>query len=304
MQAFPIICTSLTKRFGSLVALESVSFEVATPGVIGLVGPNGSGKSTLLRLLTGKLKPSNGEVRLFGKPPRESRLLYTNVGYLSSSDRMFPELSVLENMIYRGRLYGLDHQQGSAMAARLLRDRNLYGLRDRRPDKLSTGQRRQVSLLSTLMHAPKLLLLDEPTTGIDITAISQIYQLMAELCEEECTIVLATHSIEELVTLCQRTIALHDGQLVHDSATAELGASRSEVRDALQYLFLGSDVPRPARVRRGSRPERLEELQQALADEAVPASHSSRLSPPGEPDMIDFDQSLPDIPRIGTGVSQ
>lgn len=243
MNVAPITCSDLTKRFGSLIALESVNFVLEKPGVVGLVGPNGSGKSTLLRLLMGALKPSSGEVHLYGHAPRESRLRYTNVGYLSASDRMFPELTVLENMIYRGRLYGLDHQRGSTMAARLLRERNLYGLRDRRPDTLSTGQRRQVSLLSVLMHQPKILLLDEPTTGIDITAISQIYQLMSELCEEDCTILLATHSIEELVTLCTRTLALHDGQLVFDRPTVELGKTRAEVRDTLQYLFLGSDAP-------------------------------------------------------------
>jgi len=245
MMSPPITCQGLSKRFGNVIALESVSFDVNSPCVIGLVGPNGSGKSTLLRLLMGAIKPSCGEVHLFGRSPRESRLNHTNVGYLSAADRMFAELTVLENMIYRGRMYGIDSKQSSAVAARLLRERNLYSLRDRRPDTLSTGQRRQVSLLSTLMHEPKLLLLDEPTTGIDIMAITQIYQLMAELCADNCTIVLATHHLEELVTLCQRTIALHDGQLVHDSPTEELGSSRSQVRDSLRYLFLGRGLPEP-----------------------------------------------------------
>lgn len=243
MTIAPITCKDLTKRFGSLIALESVSFSLNTPGVVGLVGPNGSGKSTLLRLLMGTLKPSGGELHLFGHTPRESRRHHTSIGYLSAADRMFPEITVLENMIYRGRLYGLSHQEGSTMAARLLRERNLYGLRDRVPETLSTGQRRQVSLLSVLMHQPKILLLDEPTTGIDITAISQIYQLMSELCEEDVTVLLATHSIEELVTLCTRTLALHDGQLVYNRPTVELGHTRKEVRDTLQYLFLGSDAP-------------------------------------------------------------
>ena len=248
MLAEPISCSLLSKRFGNVSALESVTFKVAKPCVIGLVGPNGSGKSTLLRLLMGAQKPSSGDVQLFGRAPRESRIRYTDVGYLSAADRMFPQLTVLENMIYRGRLYGLDSKTCSTMAARLLRDRNLYGQRDRSPDVLSTGQRRQISLLATLMHQPKILLLDEPTTGIDIMAITQIYQLMEELCEDNCTILLATHSIEELVTLCGRTIALHDGQLVHDSATKDLGTSRKQVRDSLQYLFLGRSVPQSPRL--------------------------------------------------------
>jgi ABC-type multidrug transport system ATPase subunit len=276
----------LTKRFGSLIALESVSFSLRTPGVVGLVGPNGSGKSTLLRLLMGALKPSSGEVHLFGHAPRESRIRHTNVGYLSAADRMFPELTVLENMIYRGQLYGLDHQRGSTMAARLLRERNLYSLRDRRPNTLSTGQRRQVSLLSTLMHQPKILLLDEPTTGIDITAISQIYRLMAELCEEDCTILLATHSIEELVTLCARTLALHDGQLVFDKPTVELGRTRAEVRDSLQYLFLGSEAPsrQPSATPTMPSANDLRSSDEILEMTPAKANGSGK-----EPDLIDFE---------------
>jgi ABC-type multidrug transport system ATPase subunit len=255
----------------------------------------------------GAQKPSGGEVHLFGRAPRESRLRYTDVGYLSAADRMFPELTVLENMIYRGRMYGLDIKHTSTMAARLLRERNLYGLRDRRPDTLSTGQRRQVCLLSSLMHQPKILLLDEPTTGIDITAITQIYALMSELCEDNCTILLATHSIEELVTLCQRTIALSDGQLVHDSPTTDLGKSRAEVRDSLQYLFLGRGLPTrhqaPPPV---SKPEH--EVPVELTLEAAPGveqefelSLEEDVEPPPAPhfndDVIDFDR--PSLVRTG-----
>lgn len=284
----PIIVNSLSKRFGNVIALESVSFEVHRPCVIGLVGPNGSGKSTLLRLLMGSIRPSGGEVKLFGHAPRESRLRHTDVGYLSSADRMFPELTVLENMIYRGSMYGLNSRDCSMMACRLLRDRNLYHLRDRLPHTLSTGQRRQVSLLSTLLHQPKVLLLDEPTTGIDIMAITQIYRLMSELCEDNCTIVLATHHLEELVTLCQRTIALHDGQLVHDCATADLGSTREEVRDALQYLFLGRTFPvRP--------PAASDDSSLPTVSHSPPPAELSleedRHAPVDPPRVVDFDRS-------------
>lgn len=290
MLAPAITCSNLSKRFGNVIALESVSFEVERPCVIGLVGPNGSGKSTLLRLLMGAQKPSAGEVRLYGRAPRESRLQYTDVGYLSAADRMFPQLTVLENMIYRGRMYGLDSKLGSTMAARLLRDRNLYGLRDRSPADLSTGQRRQISLLSTLMHQPKILLLDEPTTGIDITAITQIYALMKELCDDNCTILLATHNIEELVTLCERTIALHDGQLVHDSQTSELGTSRAAVRDSLQYLFLGRGVPQASLLPKVA-VEKEPEFNLQLEDDDPP---------PRFPDeVIEFDQRSINIGRQG-----
>lgn len=242
----PIEAVNLSKRFGTLIALDDVSFEVSKPCVIGLVGPNGSGKSTLLRLLMGSMKPSSGEARLFTRSPRESRTMHTDIGYLSAADRLFPELTVLENMIYRGRFYGLDKKQGASMATRLLRERSLYALRDRNPETLSTGQRRQISLLSTLMHQPKILLLDEPTTGIDMLAINDIYRLMSELCEDSCTIVLATHHLEELVTLCQHTIALHDGQLVYDGLTSRLGSNREAVRGSLQRFFTGKGIVPPS----------------------------------------------------------
>lgn len=245
MTSAPITCEHLSKRFGNTIALEDVTLNITRPCVVGLVGPNGSGKSTLLRLLVGSIKPSRGEVRLFGRPPVESRRRATNVGYLGAADRMFPELTVLENMIYRSQFYGVDRHDAPTMAAGLLRDRKLYHLRDNKPGELSTGQRRQVCLLSTLMHKPKILLLDEPTTGIDMLAINEIYALMTELCADDCTIVLATHHIEELVSLCERTIALSDGQLVQHCATSHLGTSRPQVRASLQELFHGRVLPDP-----------------------------------------------------------
>lgn len=253
MGVAPINCTMLHKRFGNVIALEEVSFQVSKPSVIGLVGPNGSGKSTLLHLLMGSYEPSNGDVTLFGRSPKTSRRHHLDVGYLSAKDSMFPDLTVLENMIYRGMWYSLNPEEASSAAARLLRDRNLYSLRDKRPGTLSTGQRRQISLLSTLMHQPKILLLDEPTTGIDILAITEIYDLMSRLCDADVTIVLATHSLEELVSLCDRTIALYDGQLIHDSPTGDLGVEHSDVRKSLHRLFQGlpldsspdNPVPKP-----------------------------------------------------------
>lgn len=243
MNSAPITCEHLSKRFGDIIALEDVTLNIPRPCVVGLVGPNGSGKSTLLRLLVGSIKPSRGEVRLFGRPPVESRQRATNVGYLGAADRMFPELTVLENMVYRSQFYGVNRHEAPTMAAGLLRDRKLYHLRDRKPGELSTGQRRQVCLLSTLMHKPKILLLDEPTTGIDMLAINVIYELMAELCADDCTIVLATHHIEELTSLCERTIALVDGQLVQHCATSHLGSTRPQVRASLQELFQGRILP-------------------------------------------------------------
>lgn len=247
MSTAPIICNGLSKRFGNTIALEDVTLKIDKPCVVGLVGPNGSGKSTLLRLLMGSIKPSRGDVLLFGRSPRETRQRYTEVGYLGASDRMFPDLTVLENMIYRAQFYNLRQSEAAETAAMLLRDRRLYSLRDRSPTELSTGQRRQVCLLSSLLHKPKVLLLDEPTTGIDMLAINQIYALMAELCADDCTIVLATHHLEELVTLCQQTIALNDGQLVQHCETEQLGNTRTEVRNSLQELFHGRSLPTDGR---------------------------------------------------------
>ncbi|TVS17085.1 MAG: ABC transporter ATP-binding protein [Gammaproteobacteria bacterium] len=245
MSNTPIAFQHVTKRFRNTVALESVSFSIPGPCVVGLVGPNGSGKSTLLRLLVGAITPTRGEIRVFGLNPVDARLRATSVGYLAASDRMFPELTLIENMVYRSQFYGVDRREAPSLAATLLRDRGLYHLRDRKPGELSTGQRRQVCLLSVLMHKPRILLLDEPTTGIDMVAINQIYALMAELCADDCTIILATHHLEELVSLCDRTLALSDGQLVQHCETRRLGATREHVRASLQALFQGKVVPEP-----------------------------------------------------------
>lgn len=249
MQPAVIDTKGLSKRYGNLIALDDVSFRVDHPSVVGLVGPNGSGKTTLLRLLVGALRPSGGDVTLFGAVPHRSTDLHKIIGYLSAADRLIPDLTVHENMIYRSKFYGMDVSEAAATAAKLLRERGLHFLRDRYPPTLSTGQRRQVTLLSTILHRPKLLLLDEPTTGIDIMAINEIYTLLEDLCADSTTIVLATHHVDELIALCERTIALHDGQLVHDSLTASLGSSRTEIRSSIQHLFSGrvlvSEPPSP-----------------------------------------------------------
>lgn len=243
MSTIPITFQHVTKRFRNTIALENLSFSISKPCVVGLVGPNGSGKSTLLRLLVGAIQPSRGDISVFGLSPRDARLRATSVGYLAATDRMFPELTLIENMVYRSQFYGVNRHDAPSLAATLLRDRKLYHLRDRKPGELSTGQRRQVCLLSVLMHKPKILLLDEPTTGIDMLAINQIYALMAELCADDCTIILATHHLEELVSLCDRTIALNDGQLVQHCPTDRLGSTREQVRSSLQELFQGRIIP-------------------------------------------------------------
>lgn len=246
MSNTPISFKHVTKRFRNTIALENITFTVPGPCVVGLVGPNGSGKSTLLRLLVGAITPTRGEISVFGLNPVDARLRATSVGYLAATDRMFPELTVLENMLYRSQFYGVDRREAPSLASGLLRDRGLYHLRNRKPGELSTGQRRQVCLLSVLMHKPRIMLLDEPTTGIDMLAINEIYALMAELCADDCTIILATHHIEELLSLCDRTLALSDGQLVQHCETRRLGSTRDQVRSSLQALFRGNVVPDPA----------------------------------------------------------
>ncbi len=202
---------NLTRRFGDFVAVDHISFEVGKGEIVGYLGPNGSGKTTTIRMLLGLLKPSDGKATVLGydvfKQSEEVRL---RVGYMSQKFAIYDDLTTLENLTFYGGVYGINDK------ARILHTLELVGLKGHEHTltrDMSTGWRQRLSLGIALVHEPKLLFLDEPTSGVDPTARRAFWDLIYGLAEGGVTILVTTHYMDE-AEYCERVGVMRDGKLL------------------------------------------------------------------------------------------
>jgi ABC-2 type transport system ATP-binding protein len=220
----PIIALAATvKRFGTATALRGISLEVAKGEMFGLIGPDGAGKTTTLRLTCGLIRPDAGSVRVMGADPwRTRRVATAAIGYVSQRFSLYGDLSVDENIAFFARLHGV--RDFEARRTRLLELTRLLPFRDRLADRLSGGMKQKLALACTLVHEPPLLVLDEPTTGVDPVSRREFWKLLAEFLTQGLTIVMATPYLDE-AERCSRVALLHDGRVLAVATPAELQAS-------------------------------------------------------------------------------
>jgi ABC-2 type transport system ATP-binding protein len=213
----------LYKRFGSIVAVDSVSFQVEEGEIFGLLGPNGAGKTTTIRMLTGILKPDGGEARIMGynihKDPVKARML---IGVVPEEANPYPDLSAWDNLMLVGRLYGLPKHTVEDRASSLLRLLDLYDARKRRAGNLSKGMRQKLLVAMALIGEPKVLFLDEPTSGLDVLSARKIRSLILDLKKNGDTILLTTHNVEEAGALCDRILIINGGRVVEMGTPEDL----------------------------------------------------------------------------------
>ncbi len=212
----------LTRRFGRAVtAVDAVTLQAPAGSVFGLVGPDGAGKSTLIRMLATVLAPSEGDALVFGESVvTQAAAVKPRIGYLSQRFSLYPDLTVAENLAFFGRLRGVPRAEMRARSKRLLEFAGLSGFANRRAEHLSGGMRQKLALAVTLMHGPDLLLLDEPTTGVDPVSRREFWRIISGLRRDGITVFLATPYMDE-AERCTRIAFMDEGRiLLHDTPAA------------------------------------------------------------------------------------
>jgi ABC-2 type transport system ATP-binding protein len=248
----------LTKHYGDMIAVDSISFDVKQGEIFGFLGPNGAGKTTTLRLLTGQTRPTSGSATVAGyNIVHESIKAKEHVGVVPEVSSLYDEMSAWDNLIFAAELYGVPRNERGKRAKELL---ELFGLYARRMDHVgnfSRGMKRRLAIAAALIHKPKILFLDEPTTGLDVQSMRMIRNLVKELNANGTTIFLTTHYIEEADQLCQRLGIINQGKIavvdnpeklkasIEEKHIVEISFSQSsDVSDKLRGLKYVSDVSR------------------------------------------------------------
>jgi sodium transport system ATP-binding protein len=230
----------LTKDFGELRAADDVTFQVGAGEIVGLLGPNGAGKTTTLRMLAGLLQPTAGEAVISGHSMnKEQRQARRELGFLTGDMDLYRRLKPAELLTYFGKLYETPAIELDARVKNLMAAFGINDFADRLCEKLSTGQKQRVSIARTLVHDPKVVILDEPTTGLDIMASEFILRFIERIArEEKKAVVFSTHNLAEVERLCDRIVVIHRGKVAFNGIPAELLAQtgKTTLHDAFFHL--------------------------------------------------------------------
>jgi sodium transport system ATP-binding protein len=224
---------NLTKIFrdrkrGEIVAVDKVNIECQPGKIFGLLGLNGAGKTTLMRLLSTVLKPTSGTAKVNGFDIlTDSQKIKTNIGFLSSDTALYPRLTAEETVTYFARLNGIEEEVIQKRLENIFTIFDMKNFRDRRVDKLSSGMKQKVSLARTIIHDPEVLILDEPTLGLDVITSKNIIQFIRRAKEENKCVLFSTHIMHEAEKLCDEIAIIHGGKIL---AVGTLEKLQSETR--------------------------------------------------------------------------
>lgn len=214
---------NLYKNFGSIEAVEGVSFEVKKGDIYGLLGPNGAGKSTTISIISTLLQPTSGDILFEGSSIfLDSKPIRRNLGIVPQDIALYPTLTGYENLLFWGNVYGL---KGSQLKKRISEISDIVGLNGRikdRVDKYSGGMKRRLNIGAALLHMPKLLIMDEPTVGIDPQSRNHILDTVLELNKQGITIIYTSHYMEEVEYLCNEICIMDEGKIIASGRKSEL----------------------------------------------------------------------------------
>ncbi len=222
-----IVAEGLTRYYGSFAAVKDVSFSIQEGEIVGLLGHNGAGKTTIMKMLTGFLEPSEGRARINGHDVETDRLAaQASIGYLSENCPLYPEMTVADFLDYAAELRGIPQAQRGGAIREAVAATELFEKTSSPIANLSRGYRQRVGVAQAILHKPKIVILDEPTNGLDPTQIKQMRTLVKRLAER-ATVMLSTHILQEVAAVCGRVIIVDHGRVAVDSTLEALrGGSR------------------------------------------------------------------------------
>lgn len=230
-----ISVSQVSKQYGTQKALDQVSFEIGTGELVGFLGPNGAGKSTLMKIITGYLSADGGSVVINGETVETKNIsIRSQIGYLPENNPLYTDLYVREYLEMVAGFYKLQHKK-----EQVLKMIELTGLKVEQHKKigmLSKGYRQRVGLAQALIHDPAVLILDEPTTGLDPNQLEEIRQLIRAISANK-TVMLSTHIMQEVEAICSRVIIINQGKLVADGSIAELKSGQIERKQTVLVEF-------------------------------------------------------------------
>jgi ABC-2 type transport system ATP-binding protein len=230
---------TLTKRYGDKVAVDNVSFDVYGGEVFGFLGPNGAGKTTTIKMIVGLLQPTSGIVRVAGYDVQtQARLAKASSGYVPDTPNLYAKLTGRELLRFVADLYDLDRNQAMRRADELLRMFELANAADDTVDSYSHGMQQKASLAAALMHDPKVLVLDEPTVGLDPKSARLIKDILRQLADRGAAIMLSTHILEIAERMCDRIGIINRGQLIAVGTMDELRMLDKTGQTSLEDIFL------------------------------------------------------------------
>lgn len=229
----------LTKQYGNHLAVDDVSFTVADGQICGLLGPNGAGKSTIMNILTGYLSATSGQVTVAGHPlPEEADAAKACVGYLPEQPPLYPEMTVQEYLTFAAELKGVKKADRKEQVCRAARRTGLEAVLPRLIRSLSKGYKQRVGIAQALLGSPRLIILDEPTVGLDPAQVIEIRKLIRELGRAH-TVILSSHILSEVQAVCQQILILSKGHLAAAGSLEELTADGKSLEEVFLELTDG-----------------------------------------------------------------
>ena len=209
-----ITVKNVCKKYGSFVAVDNISFEINDGEIIGLLGPNGAGKSTTMNMLTGFIEPTSGEILINGFDiSKKSKKAKSNIGYMPENVPLYKDLTVKEFISYMAELKYVKGKDKKNMVADIMAKTNLTDVQNKLIKNLSRGYKQRVSMAGALVGSPKILILDEPTVGLDPKQITEIRELIKSLAKDH-TIIISSHILSEISQMCEKVIILNKGKLI------------------------------------------------------------------------------------------